>query len=102
MTPLRIRIKELREGMCLSQEKLAELASVSRATISRLENGHPSSIDLAVLERIAQVLGAAPGSLIAEVERPLDLRKFGTIDTGPFNFNRSKKPAIKSTKKRRK
>lgn len=37
------RIRALREGQELSQEKLAELSGLSRKTISRMENGVQSS-----------------------------------------------------------
>lgn len=64
MTPLRVEIRALRETKGWTQGVLAAKAKVTRATVNRLENGHPRSIDLDVLERLARALGVAPGLLI--------------------------------------
>jgi transcriptional regulator with XRE-family HTH domain len=64
VTPLRVEIRALRESKGWTQGELAEKAKVTRATVNRLENGHPRSIDLNVLERLARALGVAPGLLI--------------------------------------
>lgn len=69
MTPLRVQIKELRTAKKWTQQELADRAKVTRATVNRLENGRQSSIDLAVLERLAGALGVAPGLLIVAHER---------------------------------
>ncbi len=45
----------LRKRAALSQEELAELAGVGRATISRLERG--GSASFATIERLAKALG---------------------------------------------
>lgn len=44
--------------------ELAERAGVTRATVNRLENRRPASIDLMVLEKLAGALGVEPGLLI--------------------------------------
>ena len=67
MSPLRLRVRELREALGLTQAELAERAGVRRATVSRIENAHITSIDMNVLERLADVLAVEPGFLIARV-----------------------------------
>lgn len=47
-------VLELREGAGMSQEKLAELAVVSRSYLSRIESGHVN-VTLATIVRIANV-----------------------------------------------
>jgi transcriptional regulator with XRE-family HTH domain len=65
MTPLTIRLRELRLAKGWTQAHLATAAGVTRATVNRIENGKPASIDLAVLEKLADALGVDPGFLIA-------------------------------------
>lgn len=75
---LRVAIKPLREGKGWTQGELAENAGVTRATVNRLENGHPRSIDLDVLERLALALEVAPGLLLVqEPEQPKRRRSVG-------------------------
>lgn len=69
MTPLRVRIRELRQAAELSQESLGELAGVRQATISGLESGKAKRIDLLTLERLATALKVEPGDLIERVKR---------------------------------
>lgn len=64
MTPLRLRLRELREGKGLTQLALGELANVRQATISEMESGSRLRVDLAILERLAKVLDVEPGALI--------------------------------------
>lgn len=64
MTPLRIRLKDLREAAGLSQQQLGDLAGVRQATISEVERGLKQRIDLGILERLATALGVEPGALI--------------------------------------
>ena len=47
-------VLELREAAGMSQEKLAELAVVSRGYLSRIESGHVN-VTLATIVRIANV-----------------------------------------------
>ena len=56
MTPIRIRLKEVRESRGLTQVELAKLAGVGRPAISNIENGKTSAIDFDVLERLATAL----------------------------------------------
>lgn len=64
MTPLRLRLRELREAKGLTQQALGDIADVRQATISEMESGARQRIDLAILERLASALGVEPGSLI--------------------------------------
>ena len=66
MTPLVVEIRTLRERRGWTQAELAERADVTRATVNRLENGRPQSIDLKVLEKLGKALGVSPGLLIAK------------------------------------
>ena len=64
MAPIRLRLRELRTAKGWTQAQLAEAASVTRATVNRLENGVPASIDFEVLEKLATALGVDAGFLI--------------------------------------
>ena len=50
-------IKELRKQKGLSQEKLAEQSGISRATLSKLENGYISNISIVVVNQVLSLLG---------------------------------------------
>lgn len=67
MSPVRIRLRELREVAGMSQATLAEKAGVREATISAIENGKTSRIDLDVLDRLADALRTDPAMLIVRV-----------------------------------
>lgn len=64
MASLIVQIRPLRDAKGLTQAQLAEKAKVTRATINRIENQRPRSIDLDVLDRIAKALGVPPGLLL--------------------------------------
>jgi transcriptional regulator with XRE-family HTH domain len=64
MASLIVQIKPLRDAKGWTQAQLADKAKVTRATINRIENQRPRSIDLDVLDRIAKALGVAPGLLL--------------------------------------
>ncbi len=57
------KIRRLRQGLELTQAKLAAVAGLSQTTISRAER---SSINLTMdkLDRIAGALGVEPGELL--------------------------------------
>lgn len=63
--PIHCRLRELRQALGLTQAELAARAGVRRATVSRLENDRVSAIDLAVLERLADLLKVEPGFLLS-------------------------------------
>lgn len=62
------RIRAIRTERGLSQEALAYRAEVSVATVGRIERG-VGDASVAVLSRLARVLGVSPGSLLEEPER---------------------------------
>ena len=64
MSPLVIRIRELREALGLTQAELAARAGVRRATVNRIENARVTAIDLEVLEKLADALRVEPGFII--------------------------------------
>jgi transcriptional regulator with XRE-family HTH domain len=70
MSPLSIRVRELRDARGWTQQQLADAAGVRIATISRLENHHPTSIDLRVLDKLASALKVEPGFLIVREPVP--------------------------------
>ena len=53
--------KQLRKQQNLTQEKLGSMASVPKAQISRIENGH--DISLPTMSRIFQALGVTSATL---------------------------------------
>ena len=57
------RLRAIRESRVLSQEELAELAGVSRLTVSNLERG--SDGFPATIRKLARALGVDPGELVA-------------------------------------
>lgn len=63
MSPVYVRLKELRLALGLTQAELATRAGIRRATVSRLENAQVTAINLKVLEKLADVLGVDPGFL---------------------------------------
>ncbi len=58
----------------LTQAELAARSGVRRSTISRIENWHVTSIDMAVLEKLATALGVEPGILIVRASATGDKR----------------------------
>lgn len=50
-------IKELRKQKSFSQEALAKSAHISRATLSKLENGYIAKISIVTLNQIVSLLG---------------------------------------------
>ncbi len=66
MSPLGLRIKELRTAKGWSQRQLAQVAEVRQATVSHLESGNVQTVDLSVLERLAKALKVDAGYLIVK------------------------------------
>ena len=50
-------IKDLRKQKGLSQESLAEQSGISRATLSKLENGYIANISIVTINQILALLG---------------------------------------------
>jgi len=69
MTPVRLRLAELREAKAMSIDALAAEAGVSRSTIIRLEQHHTTRIDFDVLDKLATALGVDPGFLITRTSK---------------------------------
>ena len=63
MTPLVLRLKQLRKAAGLTQAQLAEMVGVYQGTISDHERGKATRIDLSLIERLAEALGVEPGEL---------------------------------------
>ena len=66
MTPLSLRIREIRQVKGWTQTELARRAGIRRATVNRIENARVKAIDLEVLEKLAKALGCDPGYLIVK------------------------------------
>jgi len=60
-----LRLREFRRALGLTQSELAARAGIRRATVSRLENSRITSIDLSVLEKLANLLRVEPGFLLS-------------------------------------
>lgn len=50
-------IKKLRKERGLTQEELAKTANISRATLSKLENGYLANISIVTVDHILSLLG---------------------------------------------
>ncbi len=69
MTPIRLRVREIREAQGLSQAALAEKAGIRPATLSAIETGQTKGIDFDTLERLARALNIPAQVLIDEREK---------------------------------
>lgn len=67
MTPLRLKVRELRLAKGWSQQQLAAAAGVRQGTVSALETGKSKGADFSTLERLALALGADPHALFETV-----------------------------------
>lgn len=74
VTPITVRLRELREARGLSEQGLAELAGVPHAAISELESGRNRRLDHVILERLARALDVELSDLVllepAKARRP--------------------------------
>jgi len=64
LSPISLRLREVRKDRKLTQAELAERSGVPQSTISRIEAGGTGSITLANLERLADALGINAALLI--------------------------------------
>jgi putative transcriptional regulator len=69
MSPLQLRLRELREARGLTQAQLADAAGVRRATISDLENGATRQDTLDLIDRLCAALKVEPGELIVREKK---------------------------------
>lgn len=67
MSPIRLKLKQQREAIGMTQVQLAEQIGVRQATISDLERGKSSRLDLDLLDRLCAALDAEPGDLLERV-----------------------------------
>jgi transcriptional regulator with XRE-family HTH domain len=58
------RIKELRNNLGLTQEKLSELSGIDYKYIQRIEGKNPPNIKLETIERLAKTLKTTPTKLL--------------------------------------
>ena len=66
MTPIMLRIEELRASRNWSQAELARRSGVPQATISRIEARKTAGVSFETLEKLAKALGCDPGYLIVK------------------------------------
>ncbi len=64
MTPIRLRVAELRDAAGLSQTELADRAKIRRATLIDIEKGRTTGVDFDVLDRLAVALGVDAAVLV--------------------------------------
>ena len=63
MSPIALRIRELRKRRDWSQAELARRAGVNSSVVNRAERGE-TDITMSTLEKMAKALGVSPRSLI--------------------------------------
>lgn len=69
MSPLRLRLPELRDVRGWSQAELARQSGVAQTTISAIERGQSQGVNFDVLERLAEALGTSASYLITDEPR---------------------------------
>ncbi len=72
MSPIQIRLRELRTAKGLTQVQLAKLCGMPQSTISRIESGSTTGVDFETLDRLAAALGVHPSELIVYGQIPFD------------------------------
>lgn len=64
MSPVELRLAELRKNLKWSQSELARRSGVAQSIISRLERGETRAVDLDNLGSLADALGVNAAALI--------------------------------------
>lgn len=64
MSPIVLRLGELRKTAGLTQMELARRTGIDQPTISRLEQGRRNMLSLDTIDRLCVVLGCEPGDLL--------------------------------------
>lgn len=64
MSPLTLRVKELRLAKNWSQQELADRAGLARLTITKIESGKTTRIEFSVLEKLADAFSVDPAVLL--------------------------------------
>jgi putative transcriptional regulator len=70
VTPVKLRLEQLRKANGWSQPELSRRSGVPQATIWRLEEGKQRSVDLDYLGKLAEALGVNATALIDHVPEP--------------------------------
>ncbi len=70
MSPIEIRLRELRKARGLTQVQVAEETGIDQSQISRIESGETTGMDFSVMERLCTVLRCEPGDLLKRTPRP--------------------------------
>ncbi|MFL5612418.1 MAG: helix-turn-helix domain-containing protein [Gemmatimonadaceae bacterium] len=70
MSPIRLRVAELRQAKGWTQKQLAERAGISRQTVIRVESESNRRLDYDVLEKLAGAFAVDPAFLIVHEARP--------------------------------
>lgn len=68
MSPIQVRLREVRTRRGLTQVQLAERTGLDQATISRIERGR-GGIDYDVLDRLCGALDCEPGEILLREPR---------------------------------
>lgn len=68
MSPVAIRLKQLREGRGWTQSELSARTGVTVAAISRIENNLTKSVEFDTLDKLAEALEVHPAALIERIE----------------------------------
>ena len=63
MTPVQIRLREVRKSVGLTQAQLAKKAGMAQGEISRIESS-ATMISLDVLDRLCRALKCKPGDIL--------------------------------------
>ena len=68
MTPIEIRLREIRRDRGFTQVQLAEKTGIDQGTISRIESG-TDMIRMDSLERLCKALKCEPGDILVRKRR---------------------------------
>lgn len=66
MSPICIRVRELRKQRGWTQSHLSQLAGITEAALSRIENAQTRGVDFETLEKLAEALDVHPAVLIEQ------------------------------------
>jgi len=76
VTPIRLQgLREARQAAGLTQSELAAKVDVRQATISDLERGATTRIDLDLLDRICRAIGVTEPGTLFHMDPPRGTRK---------------------------
>ncbi len=64
MSPVEIRLMEVRVAAGMTQAKLSKKTGIDQGDISRMENGKTGGIRLDILDRLCRALKCQPGDIL--------------------------------------